>query len=406
MRLSLAERLSIALAVAVILTVPVQGKIGPDSRVRVLYMGDAISTMYVTPYLFMRIEPMITVTPVIASQIVAEYSFGYEGYEMVRRAVRLYIPRSYKQLVEGYDVLILSDATLMVFTASQISLMTRSVLDDGLGLVMAGGVESFYAGGWQVTEITKALPVEMLPESTGPGFGRVIEENDELMSSIPWERGFKAINFGGSNRVAPKPGAVELARYAVTGGGENPMMVAGDVGNGSGFAFTPDWTWGWGGVFSQWEYYGDFTNNMMLYVAGTNVPQDIEILHAARKGLLNLDIARGLLVSLFEFVEKFGANPASIEDMLDDVESLRREAEELYLDQQFARALDKTLGAIEAAEMAEEEAIRLKNSALFWVYMIEWLVVTSTLMISGIIVWNLMVRRRFFREVRSTRFVE
>jgi hypothetical protein len=397
--------LYVLLATVAILATAAQAKVGPDSRVRVLYMGDAISTMYVTPYLFMRIEPMIQVTPVVASQIVAEASFGYEGYEMVRRAVRLYIPRNYRQLVEGQDVLILSDATLIVFTAAQIAMMARSVVDDGLGMVMAGGVESYHAGGWQVTDITKTLPVEMLPDSTGPGFGRVIEEDDELMRSIPWERGFSSINFGGSNRVVPRPGSVELARYVATGGGQNPMMVAGEVGNGSGFAFTPDWTWGWGGAFSQWEYYGDFTNNVMLYVAGAGVPQDIEILHAARKGLLNLDIARGLLVSLFEFVEKFGANPASIEGMLDDVEVLRREAEELYLGQRFSEALDKTLEAIEATEKAELEAIRLKNSALFWVYLIEWLVVTATLMISGIVAWNLMVRRRFFREVRSTRFV-
>ena len=397
--------LYMVLATVAVLATAAQAKVGPDSRVRVLYMGDAISTMYVTPYLFMRIEPMIQVTPVVASQIVAEASFGYEGYEMVRRAVRLYIPRNYRQLVGGQDVLILSDATLIVFTAAQISMMARSVVDDGLGMVMAGGVESYHAGGWQVTEITKTLPVEMLPDTTGPGFGRVIDEDDELMTSIPWERGFSSINFGGSNRVAPRPGAVELARYVATGGGQNPMMVAGEVGNGSGFAFTPDWTWGWGGAFSQWEYYGDFTNNVMLYVSGAGVPQDIEILHAARKGLLDLDIARGLLVSLFEFVEKFGANPASIEGMLDDVEVLRREAEELYLDQRFSEALDKTLEAIEATEKAELEAIRLKNSALFWVYMIEWLVVTATLMISGIVAWNLMVRRRFFREVGSTRFV-
>ena len=36
---------------------------GPDGRVRVLYMGDAISTRFPTPYMFMRIEPLLQVTP-------------------------------------------------------------------------------------------------------------------------------------------------------------------------------------------------------------------------------------------------------------------------------------------------------------------------------------------------------
>ena len=397
--------IALAFVLGLVLVAMAQAKVGPDSRVRVLYMGDAISTMYITPYVFMQIEPLIRVTPVIASQIVAEHSFGYEGYEMVRRAIRLYIPRNYDQLVEGQDVLILSDATLIVFTANQIAMMARSVLEDGLGMVMAGGVESFSSGGWHVTNIANALPVEMLPDSTGSGFGRILEKDDELMSSIPWERGFGAINFGGSNRVAVRAGAVELASFKTTSGDENPMMVAGDVGKGSGFAFTPDWTFGWGESFSRWEYYGDFTNNLMLYVAGQSVPQDIEILHAARKGLLNLDIARGLLVSMFEFVEKFGANPMSVEEMLDGVDSLRGEAEDLYIDQRFGESLDKTLQAIAAADRAEQEAVRLKNSALFWVYLIEWLVVTATSMISGIVAWSLMVRRRYFREVESTRFV-
>jgi hypothetical protein len=68
-------------------------------------------------------------------------------------------------------------------------------------------------------------------------------------------------------------------------------------------------------------------------------------------------------------------------------------------------ALELIIEAIAEAEAAEEEAVRVKNSALFWIYVIEWLVVTATLMISGMVVWGLMVRRRYFREVRSTRFI-
>jgi len=39
-----------------------------------------------------------------------------------------------------------------------------------------------------------------------------------------------------------------------------------------------------------------------------------------------------------------------------------------------------------------------------WIYLVEWLAVTATMMISGIAVWSLMIRRRYFKEVRSTRF--
>ena len=379
---------------------------GQDGRVRVLYTGDAISPGYLTPYMFMRVEPLLSVTPVIASEIVATHFWGMEGLEMVRRAIRLYIPRSYRQLVEGYDVIVLSDATLMVFTTNQLEWMVESVRDDGLGIVMAGGVESFQLGGWQVTKVADILPVEMLPDSSGPGFGRVTEPDHELISSIPWEEGgFRRINFGGSNMGAVKQGATELAVLEQTTGGEVPMMVAGEAGEGRSFAFMPDWTWGWGGLFSEWEYYGDFTNNLMLFLAARGVPQEIEVLHQARRELLRLDIARGLLISLFEFVEKFGANPLPLEEMLDEVDAIKGEAESAYVEQDFNRALELTLDAIAEAERAEEEAVRIKNAALFWIYLVEWLAVTATLMISGTVVWGLMVRRRYFREVRSTRFV-
>ncbi len=398
-----------AIALTIVATAQVEAlppRRGPDGRVRVLYMGDPISLGYITPYMFMQVEPLIEVTPVIASQIVATHFFGTEGLEMVRRAIRLYMPRTYDRLVGDKDVLILSDATLLVFTTNQISWMARGVVESGLGLMMAGGVESYHSGGWQVTVIEDILPIESLSVSTSAGFGEILEPEHELMSSIPWkEGGFSRVPFGGSNAVALRPGATELARLIISSGGSNPMMVTHDTGEGRTFAFSPDWTWGWGGAFSNWEYYGDFANNLMLFLARQEVPQDIEILHAARKQLLNLDISRGLLISLFDFVEKFGANTAPLERMLDDVDILRREAERLYIQHEFEAALESTLEALEATERAEDEAVRLKNTALFWIYMIEWFVVTATSLISGIVVWTLMVRRRYFREVRSTRFI-
>jgi hypothetical protein len=226
------------------------------------------------------------------------------------------------------------------------------------------------------------------------------------MSSIPWrEGGFGRVPIYGSNEVALRPGATELMRLEITSGGYNPMMCTHDVGKGRTFAFSPDWTWGWGHAFSLWEYYGDFANNLMLFLARQRVPQEVELLHAARKELLKLDISRGLLISLFDFVEKFGANAEPRERMLDEVDVLRREAEGLYIGYQFEAALEVTKQAIRAAERAEQEAVRLKNAALFWIYLIEWFVVTATSLICGIVVWTLMVRRRYYREVRSTRFI-
>jgi hypothetical protein len=51
-----------------------------------------------------------------------------------------------------------------------------------------------------------------------------------------------------------------------------------------------------------------------------------------------------------------------------------------------------------------EEAIILKNEAMFWIFLSEWLVVTSTGIIAGFVLWSLMIKKRMFREIESTRY--
>jgi hypothetical protein len=50
-----------------------------------------------------------------------------------------------------------------------------------------------------------------------------------------------------------------------------------------------------------------------------------------------------------------------------------------------------------------EEAVRLKNEAMAWIYVIEYLVVTSTTLLSGYIVWSLMIQRSRYRTVDTTK---
>jgi hypothetical protein len=54
---------------------------------------------------------------------------------------------------------------------------------------------------------------------------------------------------------------------------------------------------------------------------------------------------------------------------------------------------------------ADGKAAELKDSALFQVYLIEWLAVTGISLLSGSLLYSLMVRRRAYREIRSTRFL-
>ncbi len=77
-----------------------------------------------------------------------------------------------------------------------------------------------------------------------------------------------------------------------------------------------------------------------------------------------------------------------------------------YLESEFQgtrEAMDDALDAISDAEVLARKA---KNSGLWWVYVIEWFITTSTLMISSLLIWSLMVKRRLYMFVSSTRFRE
>jgi len=47
--------------------------------------------------------------------------------------------------------------------------------------------------------------------------------------------------------------------------------------------------------------------------------------------------------------------------------------------------------------------MKLKDRALFWVYLTEWSAVMGTLFASGFVVYSLLVRRMLYKEVRLTR---
>ena len=166
-----------------------------------------------------------------------------------------------------------------------------------------------------------------------------------------------------------------------------------------------DWTPGGGWRFMQWEYLPDFVANLMLYCDKRSIPKDLDLVHTVRMRLSTLSYRRMIIISLVDFIEKFGANPAATLQAIKGVDETRRQADQLYLNQDFAQALETTDRALDLMDEAEVIAERSKAGALLWVYVSEWLIVTGTLLICGFMMWTLMVRRRLYRDVASTRLV-
>ena len=90
------------------------------------------------------------------------------------------------------------------------------------------------------------------------------------------------------------------------------------------------------------------------------------------------------------------------ESRLVELGEMHQTAMQSYLMQDEIATLGIMAELLARTKEANEIATRELDSALLWVHMINWLVVTATFMFSGHIVWTLMVKRRLYREVRST----
>jgi len=396
----------LALFVQIFLFTLVIAAAGAQSPVSVLYTGDPFPGH--TPYVHMKVEPMLSVTPIQASR---DHYAGISGDD-IRRAIRIYMPRTYDSLVEIYDVIIISDSNVNSFTRDQHTWFRRSVAEDGMGLAMFGGHETFGAAAgnpdWGEAPVSDTLPIETVANEYHDGKVEIVGTENVFMRSLPWRPDLNFLQNYASNIGILREGAELLAKDVIKSGPyanyDNPFFSTWKFQMGRTFAMTGDWTPGGGVVFLRWEYLPDFATNLMLYCSGRDIPEDLDLVHTVRSRFATLGYRRLIIDSLVDFVEKFGANPRRVLDVIGEVDVARIEAQGLYLEQSFDEALGAVDEALEKMDQAELVAEKVKNEALLWVYLTEWLAVSGTALIVGFAVWTLMVRRRLYREVKTTTF--
>ncbi len=386
-----------------------------DGRIGVLYIADPIRA---AGFDFMRTEPIFSLTFVAASL----RGFGGLDINDVRRAVRLYFPRSYGDLTGRFDVIALDDANRDSLSPKQIVLLADAVKQGGLGLLMNGGWESFGGTGshgppWGQTPVGRLLPTEDI-ENARVESGRVVivEEDHEFVSSLPWDRKSPFMTSWHHNVVTVRQGAKLLAitdRNGFLYGDEHPLFVTWEIPEGSRvFACTGEIelmaiSYPWQGTpYMAWEYYGDYSSNMMIYLAKRPVPQDVDLVHTVRSKAFETRTRSSLLLTLLEFIERFGANSADLMRKLDAVNEIVADARQDYIELRFEEVLGTYTAVVDRLGELEEEAMDLKDRALVWVYAIEWLAVTGASLLAGFVLWSLMIRRRLYREVAVTKLIE
>lgn len=154
---------------------------------------------------------------------------------------------------------------------------------------------------------------------------------------------------------------------------------------------------------TQNQYGQDILINYLLDAAGRPYATDIELLHSVRQSFADFQNRISFLRELLDFVEMFGAKTDSLLEDLEGAESTFASAHAMYLEGDFEGALGASDRAYSQLVETGEKAMRLKDRALQWIYLIEWLAVAGTLMVGGLALDQLMIRRRLYRRASTTR---
>ena len=176
-----------------------------------------------------------------------------------------------------------------------------------------------------------------------------------------------------------------------------------DYGQGRAATTIAGLDWMDGAAAREWDFYPDFFLIQFYWLVHEEIPEDIFLVNDIRRGLLDMQIRSQLILSVVEFIETFGASGRSIELELTRIDDGRAEIQELYLRQEYVASRDRIDELRDLMTQIEAKSVELKDRALFWIYVIEWLVVSGVSMLCGFLLYTLMVRRRMYREVSVTR---
>ena len=168
-------------------------------------------------------------------------------------------PRTSIEDDEPYDVILIENLNARAIGNPTLQKLADAV-QQGAGLMMIGGYQSFGPGEYSFTALSDVLPVEMFDYERQPlGLGAKLQETSHLQGDIAMQpvrpHMITTITEANQNRqrwtqLPPLVGANKLVskdtgRVLLTGPNDEPILVAGDYGAGRVLAFAGDSTWRW-----------------------------------------------------------------------------------------------------------------------------------------------------------------
>ena len=368
-------------------------KYDPETlKIRVVLFGEGWSVM---PNIMMT-DPKITAITIPAGDAT------YAAY--MKKFMRIYMPRTYKEWLDKVDVFILSDLVPWGFTGTQLKWMRDSIEQAGTGMILSEmgwyGITGWTGNAcddWMKTPVYDAYPCDM-----------VLNKENLVCPCIEVVHKGTFLNLPGIEQVAfadqqglhvPRPGATTWALYKR---GKEAAIITRPYGKGMTVANSMGLE-RFKQPYYEWKYYKDYFINHVYMAARVDIPQDLELVHSVRAGLESFRDRKTMILAMIDFIDKFKANTRPVEKMLADLEPVREKAEKLYLEQRYEESASLIDEAMKKFNEIDSLAVKLRDQALLWIYLIEWSAVSATSLLTGVLIWTLMVRRRLYREVGTTR---
>jgi len=330
---------------------------------------------------------------------------------------RIYYPRTRAILVDNFDMIVFNDARLQHFTSRQLNDLDYAFREAGMGSISTFGPA--WEQVWEVTTLYDTSPARDYTDEWFHGIFSVSFRRDREPVFTPFvELGMEKILGDAYHLLSEKQGATVWGDMLPR---NTPWMISWRPGGGDAGlqwvctdGFNALW-WGisgWGGgtgtvgIEGGNPYAIDMATNMILYSVGRPLISDINSRREARHLLSSFNEEKILILHMMDWADTFGANTLPLTLRLSTLEAEVEVAIQHYLEEEYGTVISLMDEIAERVSRITADTVRLKDQAMLWVFVSEWLVVTSVCILSGLVLWSLMVRRRAYREVGGTRLRE
>jgi len=352
-------------------------------------------------------EPFLSITVVPCRAVGTSLSV-----EDTEKFIRLYFPRTYEAM-RTFDFILLTATEYDLLSPKQDQWMFDSIRE-GAGGMNDNSVFSIVGTimtSWANSLTSKAFPNDAAAVAARGGWRGLLlsfsvtinkDFSDPVLTVFVPYGVEKAPCWGVSSAVVPREGAGTLAWQHGNFPSRQPYLAVWDYEKGRTFTCGSLVVGGWFN-YPDNPYCPEILMNMIFYSTKRRLIDDVEVFHTARSSIIQFSMRRGILVSLRDFIDAFGAETQAIDDEISELDRLYQDGVQAYVNLEFSECQEQMTAVLARFSEAEKMAMKMKDLALLWVYVVEWLVISSALSISGFGLWTLMVRRRLYRPTMPTR---